>query len=1559
MGMNLTDLTTKKIRELVETTDQQGYIPVDSAALGTKKFDIRKLALQTSLNAVNADLSDAIARERTARSNLGTEVAALAGAVIPKGSKTVSQISSLDTTDLTEGWMYTLKDSGTINYSLGETAKTLEVSKNDKIVWDEEDGWFVLGRVPDMSEYTKTEGFATVAFSGSFTDLLNAPDMSEYTKTEGFASVAFSGQYSDLQNTPTIPTATSDLQNDSGFLTGNDLTLATQSANGLMSATDKTKLDNIFESLMGSCVNAIHLDATSGNDANDGSSASTAVKTLTRALELAYVTKLPIMADAGGSYNLNGVGASTVLRKEAGITAGLTSENIIGEFTIVAPYSGISISFADANDSNKKHGFRALNATSPGGIHVMSLFDMEITNLLELDGSNSFYSKKGHVNFTSNAREAILLGGTFEIQASTASAVYVETGNDVVNVNLIDINVKNGALTLGTSYLYGNKVYISTGDRLQLYNSADHTIKGHMELIVNAVWKIGPSTGNTPHTTFALGASGNLEIHCDASQSDNITIAGINAPYARVLIDFYNGKSGTYFRSFGNITSRVLDVRGEVSWEQSSNSEDIVYSASEAMYLNIADFSFNRNKNSKYNYVTIKSPKIFMNITGGLNLCNVNADVFICKVENSGNVVGQIAPYTKTSANSGKLVKIEADKLTFGPPCLGIAPDPDDSTETATFKRVEIDAAYIKVAYGNIVAHDIYIKSNRTGSSANGFTRGLHLYGEYAIQGAYVNIDASSVIYESNNQNAGVEVGLGCSKYLSRYNWSDVPSGVLTSLEVKAACLYVVDPVDSSTTPPQMTSVFKLKPGAVGQKSGQFAHFDIGFVNTAPNNGVTFSLAKFVHTGSVMFYGEVSGKVGSLSAMAVSGSGSSTFKEKNWHNDYDHLFDIDEVKSGDTGRVTLHFEHIGTHDIYVSTDNLPAFEYNDGISESTPVNTTTGLIRALKKNDSAAFVRIHVIRGSSGATGLDLAPFFDPSIASTPFYLEIMGDYALDIAISRPVSANLTYMYIHDFRNVTFSGPASDENATSFGSSFGMGMYITNVMDSLAINGFTESGVARLSNFFVDVDASVTISRMYGNYTYIRSKKGITYQNTDFGTSRSAKIILRGEESVDFFPLDEFNSVQNIGCVSIEAASARFCLKKSKLLDTELDMRASVWVDVDVPFLMQDAAISVESLTDVRVWAPLLSNYSSSEQENNTGSIRAIAREGIYLVHYDNQNSSLSAAQKIAVIGNKISCFFETSGCIGLNSEYYGEFRFVDNGKYGRSYLKGTKLFGCTGDGYHNNAMTDYHEFKPIGKISFAGNYSLDFDRVEYTYILLMPTSGSDYKTKVSLDISILEDGAAVVFDNTTSSGAKVDFFFNIGAVLTTGKWLYEASGSSTFLPATGGYGNDFTVSGIINYCKNDGAIVRAPSSIPSNGVWNVTYTDRDKPVAGAGVSITESNSGRVFSSVPASASVAATISSSDASVSIDNNKYTTITGLTSAVTSLTVTVPETSAGTLQEAAFEFTVPTGASMTTLTAKIGAATCPLIGWDATEAVAGSTVVGVIANGRCTVGIYAAS
>lgn len=62
----------------------------------------------------------------------------------------------------------------------------------------------------NYSDLSGTPSLSTVATSGSYNDLSNKPSL---------ASVATSGSYSDLNNKPTIPSKTSQLTNDSGYLT--------------------------------------------------------------------------------------------------------------------------------------------------------------------------------------------------------------------------------------------------------------------------------------------------------------------------------------------------------------------------------------------------------------------------------------------------------------------------------------------------------------------------------------------------------------------------------------------------------------------------------------------------------------------------------------------------------------------------------------------------------------------------------------------------------------------------------------------------------------------------------------------------------------------------------------------------------------------------------------------------------------------------------------------------------------------------------------------------------------------------------------------------------------------------------------------------------------------------------------------------------------------------------------------------------------------------------------------------------------------------------------------
>jgi hypothetical protein len=73
---------------------------------------------------------------------------------------------------------------------------------------------------------------ATVATTGDYDDLTDKPDLSIYAESADLATVATTGSYADLTNTPSIPTATSDLTNDSGFITSAEAPVQDVTVNG-------------------------------------------------------------------------------------------------------------------------------------------------------------------------------------------------------------------------------------------------------------------------------------------------------------------------------------------------------------------------------------------------------------------------------------------------------------------------------------------------------------------------------------------------------------------------------------------------------------------------------------------------------------------------------------------------------------------------------------------------------------------------------------------------------------------------------------------------------------------------------------------------------------------------------------------------------------------------------------------------------------------------------------------------------------------------------------------------------------------------------------------------------------------------------------------------------------------------------------------------------------------------------------------------------------------------------------------------------------------------------
>lgn len=126
--------------------------------------------------------------------------------------------------------------------------------------------------------FVTTSDIATVATSGSYNDLSDTPqslpasDVSAWAKeaskpsysyseisgTPSLATVATSGSYTDLSNTPTIPTAVSQLTNDSNYITNTDPVVDVKSA-------AMTELHNEIVGLTAQLSNLGNVNATSIN----------------------------------------------------------------------------------------------------------------------------------------------------------------------------------------------------------------------------------------------------------------------------------------------------------------------------------------------------------------------------------------------------------------------------------------------------------------------------------------------------------------------------------------------------------------------------------------------------------------------------------------------------------------------------------------------------------------------------------------------------------------------------------------------------------------------------------------------------------------------------------------------------------------------------------------------------------------------------------------------------------------------------------------------------------------------------------------------------------------------------------------------------------------------------------------------------------------------------------------------------------------------------------------------------------------------------------------------
>lgn len=183
--------------------------------------------IQTDLNGVKADIGDLEELETTDKSSL---VSAINEAAASGGGGSIDTLTDVELTNLSSGQALTY-DS------------TEQVWKN-----------VTLGGGGSVTIDSALSGTSTNPVQNNvITNALNGKaDLSD------LSTVGISGNYTDLINKPTIPTKTSDLTNDSGFITSAPVTSvngqtgavvipqATTATDGLMSSADKTHLDAVY-----------------------------------------------------------------------------------------------------------------------------------------------------------------------------------------------------------------------------------------------------------------------------------------------------------------------------------------------------------------------------------------------------------------------------------------------------------------------------------------------------------------------------------------------------------------------------------------------------------------------------------------------------------------------------------------------------------------------------------------------------------------------------------------------------------------------------------------------------------------------------------------------------------------------------------------------------------------------------------------------------------------------------------------------------------------------------------------------------------------------------------------------------------------------------------------------------------------------------------------------------------------------------------------------------------------------------------------------------------------
>ncbi|MCH9847034.1 MAG: hypothetical protein K0U53_05925 [Betaproteobacteria bacterium] len=341
----------------------------------------------------------------------------------------------------------------------------------------------------NLNSVTAIPGSA-VTGSVSTADTANAVAYANVSGTPVLASVATSGSYNDLTNKPTIPTATSNLTNDSGFIDLANLSVTTNAASG---------------------------------DGSLGYDNSTGVFTFTPAdAGLADYGDANVATFLGSNF-----GSNTIVT-----TGNVTAANFIGEVT--GNVSGSAATATSATTAGTVTANAQTNITSVGTLSSVSVtgnVDAGNVNATligdvtgNISGSAATATTAGTV--TTAAQPNITSVGTLTsvtVTGNVAGGNLIATGNIVGTTNGFDI----GYLEIPQVVLSANVTAALSDSGKHLYSTTAGNLAVTIPSNANVAFPIGSAS------TIVVQAAGNVIIDKQAGVS--LYLAGNSTDAGRVV----------------------------------------------------------------------------------------------------------------------------------------------------------------------------------------------------------------------------------------------------------------------------------------------------------------------------------------------------------------------------------------------------------------------------------------------------------------------------------------------------------------------------------------------------------------------------------------------------------------------------------------------------------------------------------------------------------------------------------------------------------------------------------------------------------------------------------------------------------------------------------------------------------------------------------------------------------------------------------------------------------------------------------------------------------------